>query len=544
MRGKGPSFGKGDGRRARFHPTRAAQGQPAAAKGKRFERAPLPPPPPPAAPAVNATQFSAGVQTVTVTPDESGMRVDRFFEARFPGLSFSHIQRIIRKGEVRVNGKRTQPKARLRSRPGGAHPAAQARRRPTPRDDAPQSQKDRAFLKSITLYEDDDVLVLNKPMGLAVQGGSGTMRHLDGMLGALRGSQPDAQRPRLVHRLDKDTAGCLLVAKTRFAAAALAKTFRTRSARKIYWALVAGVPKPKQGRISTYLAKEEVEEDSFMRIAKHGDKDAMHAVTYYAVVETAAQKLSWISLKPVTGRTHQLRAHMAHVGNPIIGDPKYFNIENWELPGGIQDKLHLLARRIVVPHPRGGDNRRHGAVAAAHAADLEPARLRRQALRPHRRGAGGVAAGCRRAYLMAMLRGFLITFLLLALAAPALSAEPEPDNGTISIMRPEPDQAPPAQKPPRKARRGSSNPVYPTPLPGPQAPLPVPHREAVTPRGQDVPPALLVPQTGRVLPNLPPRRARSGDLAGQVRALRASGRRLRPGATGDPGSYIRSCINQ
>jgi 23S rRNA pseudouridine955/2504/2580 synthase len=297
--------------------------------------------------------IAACVQTVTVTPDENSMRVDRFFEARFPGLSFSHIQRIIRKGEVRVNGKRTQPKARLEAGQRLRIPPLKLEA-PPPRDDAPAAQKDRAFLKSITLYEDDDVLVLNKPMGLAVQGGSGTTRHIDGMLGALRGLSPDAQRPRLVHRLDKDTAGCLLVAKTRFAAAALAKTFRTRAARKIYWALVVGVPKPKQGRVSTYLAKQEVEEDSFMRIAKHGDKDAMHAVTYYAVVEPAAQKLSWISLKPVTGRTHQLRAHMAHVGNPIVGDPKYFNIENWELPGGIQDKLHLLARRIVVPHPRGG----------------------------------------------------------------------------------------------------------------------------------------------------------------------------------------------
>jgi 23S rRNA pseudouridine955/2504/2580 synthase len=296
---------------------------------------------------------SAGVQTVAVTPDESNMRVDRFFEARFPGLSFSHIQRIIRKGEVRVNGKRTEPKARLEAGQSVRIPPLQLEA-PKPRDDAPQAQKDRAFIRSITLYEDDDVLVLNKPMGLAVQGGSGTTHHLDGMLGALRGAHPDAQRPRLVHRLDKDTAGCLLVAKTRFAASALAKTFRTRSARKIYWALTAGVPKPAQGRISAFLAKQEIEEDSYMRIAKHGDKDAVHAVTYYAVVETAAQKLAWISLKPVTGRTHQLRAHMAHVGNPIVGDPKYFNIENWELPGGIQDKLHLLARRIVVPHPRGG----------------------------------------------------------------------------------------------------------------------------------------------------------------------------------------------
>ena len=309
--------------------------------------------PRPAPPVAGAERLQAAgkVQTVAVTADESGMRVDRFFEARFPGLSFSHIQRIIRKGEVRVNGKRTQPKARLEAGQAVRIPPLKVEA-PAPRDDAPAAQKDRAFLKSIILFEDADVMVLNKPMGLAVQGGSGTTRHIDGMLGALRG--PDGQRPRLVHRLDKDTAGCLLVAKTRFAAAALAKTFRSRSARKIYWALVAGVPKPAQGRISTYLAKQEVEEDSYMRIAKHGEKDAVHAVTYYAVVEPAAHKFAWISLKPVTGRTHQLRAHMAHVGNPIVGDPKYFNIENWEFPGGVQNKLHLLARRIAVPHPRGG----------------------------------------------------------------------------------------------------------------------------------------------------------------------------------------------
>ncbi len=292
------------------------------------------------------------VQTVAVTADESGMRVDRFLEARFPGLSFSHIQRIIRKGELRVNGKRVDGKDRLQ--PGQAVRIPPLKLdAPTPRGPSSDAdEKTRSFLRSITLHEDDDVLVLNKPMGLAVQGGSGMTRHLDGMLDVLRGS--DGQRPRLVHRLDRDTAGCLLVAKTRFAASALAKTFRSRSARKIYWALVAGVPRPRQGRISTFLAKEEREDESFMRIAQHGEEGASHAVTYYAVVDTAGSKLAWLSLKPVTGRTHQLRAHMAHIGHPIVGDAKYFDKQNWELPGGIQNRLHLLARRIAVPHPRGG----------------------------------------------------------------------------------------------------------------------------------------------------------------------------------------------
>ena len=292
------------------------------------------------------------VQTVAVTPDEDNMRVDRFLEARFPGLSFSHIQRIVRKGELRVNGKRADSKDRLE--------AGQSVRIPPLRLDAPKTasalsdaeQRTLQQLKEMTLFEDDDVLVLNKPAGLAVQGGSGTTRHVDQMLEVMRDAK--GQKPRLVHRLDKETSGCLLIAKTRFAATQLTGSFRHRSARKIYWALVAGVPKPKQGRISTYLAKEENEEDTIMRIAAHGDEGASHAVTYYAVVETSATKLAWVSLKPVTGRTHQLRAHMAHIDHAIVGDPKYFNKENWQLPGGLQNRLHLLARRIVIPHPRGG----------------------------------------------------------------------------------------------------------------------------------------------------------------------------------------------
>jgi len=292
------------------------------------------------------------VQTVVVTADENNMRVDRFLEARFPGLSFSHIQRIVRKGELRVDGKRADSKDRLEEGQSVRIPPLKL---DTPKATAHLSEteaKIRDELQKMVLFEDADVMVLNKPAGLAVQGGSGLTRHVDGMLEVMRDAK--GQRPRLVHRLDRETSGCLLIAKTRFAASTLTGSFRHRSARKIYWALVAGVPKPKQGRISTYLAKEENEEDSIMRVAAHGDEGAAHAVTYYAVVEASAQKLAWVSLKPVTGRTHQLRAHMAHIDHAIVGDPKYFNKENWQLPGGLQKRLHLLARRIVIPHPRGG----------------------------------------------------------------------------------------------------------------------------------------------------------------------------------------------
>lgn len=325
------------------------------------------------------------VEIRTVTADEADMRLDRWFKQNFPDLSFGHLQKLVRTGQVRVDGGRVKTSTRLApgqsvrvpplnggegeggdegetdgapragAKAGGAAASAGmigprlASKAAAKAPGARKEMDDREFLRSITLFEDKDVMVLNKPFGLAVQGGSGTYRHIDGMLEVLR--DKDGQRPRLVHRIDKDTSGCLLVAKSRLAASVLAKSFRSREARKVYWAVVPGVPKPRQGRISTYLAREESEER--MRVARHGEEDASHAITYYAVVDQAAQKLSWVSLKPVTGRTHQLRAHMAHVGHPIVGDPKYFDIENWELPGGLQNRLHLLARRLVIPHPRG-----------------------------------------------------------------------------------------------------------------------------------------------------------------------------------------------
>src|SRR5258705_12846004 len=160
-----------------------------------------------------------GVQSVIVTADETGMRVDRFLEARFPGLSFSHIQRIIRKGELRVNGKRAKPKDRLEVGQSGRIPPLKLNEERPRAADSDADSKTRDFLRSITLHEDADVLVLNKPMGLAVQGGSGTTRHIDGMLEVLRAPGPDGQRPRLVHRLDKDTTGFLPHAASRLSPA-------------------------------------------------------------------------------------------------------------------------------------------------------------------------------------------------------------------------------------------------------------------------------------------------------------------------------------
>ena len=318
---------------------------------------------------------SAGVQTRIVSADEEGMRLDRWFKLHFPMVGLSYLNKILRKGEVRVDGKRVEGNTRLTEAAVVRVPPLRVEAPAEAPEKRPYSESDARAIKQMVLFEDKWLMVLNKPYGLAVQGGSGTTHHIDGMLDSLTDAK--GERPRLVHRLDRDTSGVLLVAKTRKIAADLGEIFRSRQARKIYWAVVEGVPKPTQGRISLFLAKGagmgddrsarqpgQRRDPERMRIAKHGEEDAQHSLTYYAVVDKVAPRLSWISMKPVTGRTHQLRAHAEAIGNPMIGDPKYHgNLPANDprrsdplraVPAEVERKLHLVARRLVLPHPKGG----------------------------------------------------------------------------------------------------------------------------------------------------------------------------------------------
>lgn len=296
----------------------------------------------------------AGVEQVRVEGSEAGMRLDRWFKVHYPGLGFGQLQKLMRTGQVRVDGGRA--KADMRVQPGQTIrvPPLAADRKGTPTTARTiRDRGDGEVLSQMLIHEDDKVFVFNKPAGLAVQGGSGVNRHVDGMLEAWRNRK--GEKPRLVHRLDRDTSGVLVVARTRLAAVSLGKAFRARETKKIYWALVKGVPKKTEGRISTWLVKEQTPDGDRVRVARHGEPDADHAVSTYRVVEQAGTRLSWLHMEPFTGRTHQLRVHAATLGCPIIGDPKYFEADsNWQMPGGIQNRLHLHARRIVIPHPDGG----------------------------------------------------------------------------------------------------------------------------------------------------------------------------------------------
>ena len=307
-----------------------------------------------------------GVQSLTVSADEADLRLDRWFKRRFPGLGHGRLEKLLRTGQVRVDGKRARANLRLapgqivRVPPGADSPAPE---RPARR--APQvSAADAEFVRSLVIHRDAEVLALNKPPGLAVQGGTGTHRHLDGMLDALRFDAEE--RPRLVHRLDRDTSGVLLLGRTAPSTAKLAAAFRGKTARKLYWALLAGTARPPQGKIDLALAKEAGPAGE--RMARD-DEAGQRAITLYATVDTAADRVAWLVMWPLTGRTHQLRVHAAEgLGVPIVGDGKYGG-QTAFLTGSVSRKLHLHARSIVLPHPSGQGELRVTASLPPHMAE-------------------------------------------------------------------------------------------------------------------------------------------------------------------------------
>jgi 23S rRNA pseudouridine955/2504/2580 synthase len=290
----------------------------------------------------------SGVQLIEVTTGEAGARLDRWFRRRFPHVTQGALQKLLRKGQVRVDGARA--KADLRLAAGQAVRVPPLPDADAPAPSAPVSTKDTAFVRSLVLYEDDDVIALDKPAGLAVQGGTKTTRHLDGLLDALARK---GERPRLAHRLDRDTSGVLLLGKSPAATAALAKSFQGHAAEKTYWAIVRGVPRPSRGLVKGFVKKGQAAggERELMVRARHGEEGARHARTFYAVIAEAGRRAAWMALRPETGRTHQLRFHMAEIGHAICGDRKYAcDIPE---PAGLPEGLLLHARSIELPHPSG-----------------------------------------------------------------------------------------------------------------------------------------------------------------------------------------------
>jgi 23S rRNA pseudouridine955/2504/2580 synthase len=299
------------------------------------------------------------IATQTVSEDEAEIRLDRWFRRHFPGVPQSAIQKLCRTGQIRVDGKRTEAAARLVSGQAVRIPPLPAS--PAPRPVAEANPAAIREIEAMLLYQDDQLIVLNKPYGLPVQGGPGISRHVDGMLEGFRNAAGD--RPRLVHRLDRHTTGVLLIARTPGVAAKLAAAFRGRDMEKTYWAVVAGRPVPVEGEIDlplkriggAYGAGEHGERTA---PAERDDADAARAITAYRTLDHAARKLAWLELQPQTGRTHQLRVHCVAIRAPILGDVKYARPDQNNAfaatVAGLSEKMHLHARSLVFPHPAGG----------------------------------------------------------------------------------------------------------------------------------------------------------------------------------------------
>ena len=312
----------------------------------------------------------SGVQNRTVTADEADQRLDRWLRRLFPNLSQVRIEKMCRKGELRVDGGRVKPATRLVEGQSVRIPPIADLGPPPVRSSGPRvSDADVEMMLGAVLYRDDHIIALNKPPGLASQGGSGQSRHVDGLSEVLCFDLEE--KPRLVHRLDRDTSGVLIMARTRKVADALTRSFRARDARKIYWAVVAGVPNPAMGTIRYGLVKAgghgRQGEGEKMRCVHPNQidatPDAKPATTDYAVLSQLGKRCSWVALVPITGRTHQLRAHMAEIGHPVAGDGKYGGSgqenlgDGWgaQLGGEISRKLHLHARSLSLTHPVTGN---------------------------------------------------------------------------------------------------------------------------------------------------------------------------------------------
>ena len=290
---------------------------------------------------------SDNVRTFTVGEDDDGIRLDRWFKRHLPDVSFNIVSRWARTGQLRVDGKRAAPGDRLetgqvlRVPPAEAAPAEGPGARPK-WVVQPLTEDEQAFVREMVLAKGRDWFMLNKPPGLATQGGTKTVQHLDRLLDGL--ADEGGQRPKLVHRLDKDTSGVLMVARSARAAAHFTKSFASRTARKVYWALIVGVPSLEEGLIDAPLAKQPGTGGEKMHV---DEENGLPAKTRYRLVDRAGNRTAWVELQPLTGRTHQLRAHMAAIGHPIVGDAKYGGAEAF-LTGGISRKLHLHARRLKV----------------------------------------------------------------------------------------------------------------------------------------------------------------------------------------------------
>ncbi|WP_395713266.1 RluA family pseudouridine synthase [Reyranella sp.] len=285
-----------------------------------------------------------------VTADEAGLRLDRWFQRHYPDLGHGALQKLLRTGQVRVDGKRAE--ARDRIEPGQTirvPPGVLSAPPSKPTEVAGVPDRDAAEIRRLVIHRDDHVIVLNKPPGLAVQGGTGTERHVDGMLDALRFGFEE--RPRLVHRLDKDTSGLLLIARTGQAARRLGESFRDRETEKLYWAVVVGVPPRAEGTIDLPLAKRPGARDRELMQVDH--EAGQKALTHFRVVDRAGKRAALLALWPRTGRTHQLRVHCAAIGCPILGDGKYGGEEALLASVADAGRLHLHARRLALPHPSG-----------------------------------------------------------------------------------------------------------------------------------------------------------------------------------------------